>query len=107
MNFRLSLLATCFLVCCAAAPRALQAAPQWVMPKIPYPHAAMLSHEQGIVRLTMTTDATGKVVKVVVAVPAKQADLPEISKECVRWILAHWSGPPNTTAKTQLEFRLG
>ena len=107
MNLRLPLLASCFLVCFAATPRPLQAAPPWVMPKVPYPHAAMLNREQGIVRLTMTTDATGKVVKVVGAVPAKQPDLPEISKECVRWVLAHWSGPPNTTAKTELNFRLG
>ncbi len=107
MTLRLSLLASCFLVCFTAAPRTLQAEPQWVMPKIPYPHAAMVNHEQGIVRLTMTTDTTGKVVKVVVAVPAKQPDLPEISKECVRWVLAHWSGPPNTTKKTELNFRFG
>ena len=107
MSLRLSLLASCFLVCFTAAPCTLQAAPPWVMPKVPYPHAAMLGHEQGTVILTMTTDATGRVIKVVVSVPAKQPDLPEIGKECVRWILAHWSGPPNTTAKTQLEFRLG
>ena len=107
MNLRLSLLVSCLFVCFAAAPRTLQAAPQWVMPKIPYPYAARATHEQGTVRLTMTTDATGRVVKVVVSVPAKQADLPEIGKECVRWILAHWSGPPNTTAKTELTFLLG
>ena len=107
MNLRFSLLISCFLVCLTALPRTLQAEPHWVMPKVPYPYAAGATHEQGVVFLTMTTDATGRVIKVAVSVPAKQPDLPEIGKECVRWALAHWSGPPSTTAKIRLEFRQG
>ena len=106
MGSRFVLLGVCLAVGLLAPPSTSSASQEWVMPKIPYPQAARLKHEQGTVILTVTTDPTGRVAKVVVAVPASQSDLPNISKKCVQWILAHWSGPPNRKLKTVEQFVL-
>ena len=82
------------------------AAPGWVTPRAPYPAAARYKHEQGIVKLKVTTGATGRVVKVVVSVPAKQEDISDITGSCGNWVFAKWSGPPNRVLETQMEFVL-
>ena len=94
----------------AGMPEPSQAKPAavaWVLPRPPYPAAARATHEQGKIIITVTTDATGKVVKAD-AVPAnKKDDLPNLTKMCVRWALAQWHGPPNTTREVSLQFLMG
>ena len=93
----------------ASVSQPLQAKPEangWVLPRTPYPFAAMKTHEQGKLIITCTTDASGQVVKAS-AVPANAKDkLPELIKTVVQWALAHWHGPPNSTKETSLDFRL-
>ena len=90
----------------AAGTSIVKAAPGWVTPKAPYPAAARYEGEQGIVKLKVTTGTTGRVVKVVISAPAKQRDIPNIASSCKNWVLAKWSGPPNQTLQTEMQFAL-
>lgn len=93
-----------FLV--TGAPSGAMAAPGWVTPMVPYPPAVRYTQERGIIKLKVTTDATGKVAKVVISVSAKQRDIPNLAEACKNWVLAKWSGPPNQVLQTQVQFVL-
>ncbi len=93
----------------ASTSQPLQARPGadgWVLPRCPYPAAAMKTHEQGKVIVTCTTDAKGQIVKASAAPANAKDELPELTKTAEQWALAHWHGPPNSTKETSLDFRL-
>ena len=80
----------------------------WTTPRPPYAAAARLKHEQGIIYLTVTTDAHGVVTKAVASTEASEKhDLSDLETMSVKWALACWHGPPKVTRKVRLDFRFG
>jgi hypothetical protein len=76
----------------------------WTTPKPPYPAAARLGHEQGRVFMFLTTDATGRIIKVTTA---KVTTHPILDAFMARWIPDNWHGTPKTTVLTFITFHLG
>ena len=75
----------------------------WRMPKPPYPYALRSQRIQGVAKLRITTDSTGRVSDVVILRSTGNSSLDANTIERVR---AEWSGPPNTSTIREVEYKL-
>ena len=75
----------------------------WRIPKPPYPYALRSQRIQGVARIKITTDSTGRVSDAVILKSTGNSSLDENTIQRVR---AEWSGPPNASTVREVEYKI-
>ena len=75
----------------------------WTIRVPPYSYDARALHEQGVVYLDLTTDASGKITR---AATADNLEHLTLDLFMAKWTRNKWRGPPNQRVMTYITFRL-